>query len=61
MKATIQYKSGEETKTMTINDFKSTYVYDTNVEVKGVDENGNENSAKIPHENFVSVTVEKEE
>lgn len=57
MKAVVKYLTNETEKEISVENFKSVYVYEKNIEVKGMDEAGIESNVRIPKENLVSINI----
>lgn len=59
MKATVKYLSNGTEKQKEMDNFKNVYEFQNHVEVKTLDEEGFENSFKVPKDNFVSLVISK--
>ena len=59
MKATIKYLSRDTEKEVSVDNFKNLYIYETMVEIRAANEDGIENSVKVPKDNFISVNIVK--
>lgn len=60
MKAVIKYIGKDSTeKEKIVDDFKSTYSYDTYFTVKGIDEDGLEVNMNFPTDKLISISIAK--